>query len=111
MGFQDMTIESDGASLKVTVGANPPEYVHFQNIQSINGNHIDFATQTTPEEAESSFRKEELYPYPELWRCTLEKVDGTSLHWELSQVTNQPGWTPDAAGMAQCLADVNSWIP
>jgi len=36
--------------------------------------------------------------------------EATPLSFSLYNVMNQPGWTPDHAGMIQALQDINSWI-
>lgn len=47
----------------------------------------------------------------DLLRITISFLDDTKpLTFDIQNVMNQPGWTPDVAGMATALLDINGWI-
>ena len=47
----------------------------------------------------------------DLLRITISFLDDTKpLTFDIQNVMNQAGWTPDAVGMATALMDINGWI-
>ena len=36
--------------------------------------------------------------------------DGTNFRFDIQDVTNQAGWTPDLSGQQQCVADIMAWL-
>ena len=53
------------------------------------------------------------YPYKDRKRITItfSGESGTpSLSFDLEEISNQPGWTLDLAGVIQAVSDINSWI-
>lgn len=47
----------------------------------------------------------------DLLRITISLIDDTKpLIFDIQNVMNQAGWTPNAAGLTQALSDINDWI-
>ena len=57
-------------------------------------------------------QREHRYPHNNMTRVIIE-TNGThqlDIDFDVADVTNQPGWTADAAGVAQAKSDINTWI-
>lgn len=50
------------------------------------------------------------YPYNSICVVRITMSDGNHLDMEMASITNQSGWTPNLAGMQQCVADINAWL-
>jgi hypothetical protein len=52
------------------------------------------------------------FKYDDMLRIIIEfqGAGQSKMDFNIQDVTNQPGWTPDPAGLAQALVDINAWV-
>ncbi len=81
----------------------------FIDFAATTGHTLADAWQFTVKES-TSMTQLELYPHEQLFRVTVQQLNGQEFHFDLEDESAQAGWTSDAAGLAQALADINTWI-
>lgn len=108
---QQFEIELSGASIRyrqyTTGGTAQWNYYPVAHIKCIEPvQQIGFGTRdTTTNQRKNSTRQDDLL------RITISFIDDTKpLIFDIQNVMNQAGWTPDAAGVTQALTDINGWI-
>ena len=89
-------------------GASTSELHPICNIVSVTGQpHIGFAVRDL-----ITNQRAHRYPHDDMLKIVLE-TNGThqnDISFEINQVSNQPGWTNDVAGVQQAIDDINFWI-
>ncbi len=86
----------------VSVLFSPPEYIPVSRIETIVGVH-NILTGDTGE-------LQNTYPFDEMKVVNIHIDNDHKTNFDIEQVTNQPTWTPDQAGLNQALADINAFI-
>ena len=50
------------------------------------------------------------YPHDKIIAVDVRMNDDSHFSFDVQNVTNQSGWTANAAGQAQCISDINAWL-
>ena len=84
------------------------EYHPVCNVVSITGQLFPNFANINPATNQRAHR----YPHDDMARIIIEMngVHQLDIDFDLNDVTNQAGWTVDAAGVEQAKADINAWI-
>lgn len=59
---------------------------------------------------EAATRSMWMYRFAKMIIIDIVMNDGSSVNFDLQEVTNQSGWTANLAGQQQCIADINAWL-
>jgi hypothetical protein len=114
MSNQKIEVDFVGKSLRLRM-SNPTtgvtgayEYYPVCNFVSLNGQaFIGFATRNV-----QTNQRRQRYSSDNMTKVFIE-TNGThqlDIEFDLNDVINQAGWTPDFAGMEQAKSDINTWI-
>jgi len=90
------------AATTANVTASPPEFIPVQKIEHIGG-VFNVLTGDTGE-------LQDTYPFDEMKVVNIHIDNDHKVNFDIEQVTNQPTWTPDQAGLSQALIDLNAMI-
>ena len=81
---------------------SPPEFIPVQKVEHIGGVH-NILTGDTGE-------LQVTYPFDVMKVVNIHLDNDHKANFDIEQVTNQPTWTPDQAGLNQALIDINAFI-
>jgi hypothetical protein len=51
-----------------------------------------------------------VYRFDKIIYISVLTTDDNHFSFDIQEITNQPGWTPDLAGQQQAIADINAWL-
>ena len=111
MGLRKREISIEGVSLKMLIvnaeRPNFPEYYAFSSIKSIVP--LKFENLGRANTTGGGFAT---YPFVDMYQIVInfnDESDAPSIKFDLADISNQPSWTVDDAGLDQALEDLNSW--
>ena len=90
------------ANTTANVLFSPPEFIPVSRIEHVGGVH-NILTGDTGE-------LQVTYPFDVMKVVNIHLDNDHKFNFDIEQVTNQPTWTPDQAGLNQALIDINAFI-
>jgi len=112
MAKKKIEIEKIGSSIAIRVQQSdgsygPNNYYPIGNVRSVTSDaQMDFNA------VQSDNNRPHNYPYTDKLMVIMDfsAENQTKEYFDLQDVTNQPGWTADLAGLNQALEDINGWL-
>ena len=105
-------IKLEGASIGIRATSTDGtigqwEYYLISTIDSINSVRNDDLGIVLP----ATNQKKNKYPFDDQLRIRIDFNNNRSeIDFDIQEVSNQAGWTANAAGLAQAIEDINGWI-
>lgn len=111
-GMREYEISAEGSAIKIKI-INPDlttqyEYYQFAAIKSIVGvEQIGFGTRQADNNRKNPVRHTDLLEFVVNFH---DENESAPLKYSILDVSNQATWTPNTAGLAVALADINGWL-
>ena len=87
------------------IASNTAENIAYAHVVSV----IPVKIQTRPLLASPDYDNWK-YRFDQIIVVSVELADGNSFKFDIQEITNQAGWTPNLAGQQQCVSDISAQL-
>jgi hypothetical protein len=112
MGKRKIEIEKIGSSIAIRVEQKNGSYSNNHYYPIINIRSVEHQIQMGFNPVQADNNRLMNYPYTDKLLISMNFVEGVAVleYFDIQDVTNQPTWDNNPAGLTQALEDINGWL-
>jgi hypothetical protein len=112
MGKRKIEIEKIGSSIAIRVQQKDGSYSNNHYYPIINIRSVEHQIQMGFNPVQADNNRLMNYPYTDKLLISMNFVEGVATleYFDIQDITNQPTWDNNPAGLSQALEDINGWL-